>query len=543
MVFLQYRREEKEMNVALLNDYEIDIEFLAMDIEEKGYKRNEVIKQLNDRYRRFSQKGDFRCVCCDERVDMVLANDRAFYFRHFDKERCSYSENHKTYTRQKESYEDAPKHRAGKAILRTYLEGICKINNIRLTDGYRFKSTLSYVPDLILEFADGKKWAIDYLTGIKNDRKYANSLNKRRSTYINHHFTPIFLFDSYWLAYEPEINHISLVDGELLCVSQTKEDQLWTEFIKGFEPPLKNTLINERPFSIQVKSMAYFAPHNREISIIRFLQEEDNPKKTRTLYHPIKIPLDQALTITNERTDFTYTNQNEDGYREELKKHLLLIFQEHENLQKQQEFERAKREDEERKQKEWARAREEELRKEEAQNTRGYYNSTHSIPYTGRIQKQMNSDLKRDREFLNRKNPTEYPHWYKKAVQHLAKYYDVEGEVNQEVIRPVNLSSEYEQNEKTKNKLISRLPAWKIDEILNYYVNGEAYFTGNPRQWKEIVLNSYELLYHNKISISQLLQIIKEQGIEFKQTDKTMTYPINDYIQFVSKKIKREIKF
>jgi hypothetical protein len=212
------------MNVALLNDYEIDIESLGIELEEQGYERSEVKKQLNDRYRRFSQKGDFRCVCCDERVKMVLSEDKVFFFRHYDKEKCSYSENHKTYQSQKENLEDAPKHRAGKAILRTYLEETCKINNIRLIDGYRFKSTLSFVPDFIFEFPNGKRWAVDYLTGLKNDRKYANSLNRRRQTYIQNHFTPIFLFDSYWLAYEPEINHVSLVEGELLCVGQSKQD-------------------------------------------------------------------------------------------------------------------------------------------------------------------------------------------------------------------------------------------------------------------------------------------------------------------------------
>ncbi|MEH7111573.1 hypothetical protein V7124_04215 [Neobacillus niacini] len=413
------------MNVALLNDYEIDIERLGIELEEQGYERYEVKKQLDDRYRRFSQKGDFRCVCCDEQVEMVLSEDKVFFFRHSDKEKCSYSENHKTYKSQKEKLENAPKHRAGKAILRTYLEGTCKTNDIRLTDGYRFKSTLTFVPDFILEFSNGQRWAIDYLTGLKTDRKYANSLNKRRHTYIQHHFTPIFLFDSYWLAYEPEIHHVSLVDGELLCVSQTKQDYLWTDFICGLDSNLKNALLNNRPFKLQVKSMAYFAPHEREINIIRFLQENENLRKTRTVYKPIKVPLEKALTINHEQSDFIYTNEKEDGYREEFKRELEQMYQQQENQRKQQELERARKEEEERKQIEFYRAWEEEQKKKATQNTRDYYDSTADVPFTGRTKHQMDADLKRDMKSLQRKNHSNNS--YLQAIQHMSKYYGVDG--------------------------------------------------------------------------------------------------------------------
>ncbi|PLS02324.1 hypothetical protein [Neobacillus cucumis] len=532
------------MNVALLNDYEIDIERVGLELEEQGYKRYEVIEQLNKRYRVASKKGDFRCVCCDERVDMVLPDDKVFFFRHYDKETCSYSENHKTYKSQK-SLEDMPKHRAGKAILRTYLEGTCKVNKIRLTDGYRFKSTLSYVPDFILEFPSGQKWAVDYLTGLKTDQKYANSLHKRRNTYIQHHFTPIFLFDSYWLAYEPDINHVSLVDGELLCVGQTQQDYLWTDFIRRLDTKLKDTLFIQRPFNLQVKSMAYFAPYEREINIIRFLQQSDNPRKTRTVYHPINVPLDKALTINHDQSDFTYTNDTEEEYRQELKRQLELIHQQQEHLRKQQELERAKQEEEARKQRELARTLEEERKKRTAQNSS--YDSTPPVPFIGRTQQQMDVDMKRDMEFLQRSKLSEESYLYKQVVQNLVKYYGIEGEVGQvasEHRSPVNLlensQAAFENNQSMngKNNLASKLPNWKVDEILNHYVNGEAYFLGDQRKWKEIVLHSYELVNHNKISIPQLLEKIKEQGIKYQQPEKIMSYPIKEYLQFISKRVK-----
>ncbi|WP_335486414.1 hypothetical protein [Neobacillus niacini] len=95
---------------------------------------------------------------------------------------------------------------------------------------------------------------------------------------------------------------------------------------------------------------------------------------------------------------------------------------------------------------------------------------------------------------------------------------------------------------KPKSSITSRLPNWRVEEILNHYVNGEAYFIGDQRKWKEIVLNEFELIYHNKISIPQLLHKIKGQGIEYKQPEKIMSYPIKKYIQFISKKVKKDIR-
>lgn len=534
------------MNIALLNEQEIDIEKLSGQLEEDGLERHEIKKKLNDHYRRFSQKGDFRCVSCKERVEMVLTEDKVFHFRHYDKEKCTYSENHKTYKTQRENIEDLPKHRAGKAILQTYLEGTCITKNIRVMDGYRFKNALSFVPDFILEFPNGQTWAIDYLTGLKNDLKYANSLKKRRNTYIQHGFTPIFLFDSYWLAYEPEIYYVSLVEGELLCVKETNQDYKWTNFISGLEANLKNILLNDHSFHLQVKSMVYFSPHEREINIIRFLQDHDNPRKTRTVYNPIKIPLEKALMINQEQSDFIYSDENEDEYRKELKKQLEQVFQQQENLRKQQAQERARKEAEERAQREFARAQEEERKKRAAQSKKDYDDRTSEISFTGRSQKQMDADLKREIAALQRKNKNSF--WYKQMIQDMLKSYEGEGDVRQnlqtEVDAPINeerkalASSTNDLTWEAKNNLLKNLPSWKVNELLNHYINGEAYFIGGKRKWKEVLLNVFELIYQNKITIPEVLQKIKAEGIEFSQPEQTMSHPIREYIEYISKKVK-----
>jgi hypothetical protein len=517
------------VNIALLNDYEIDIVKIAKDLESKGFVKSEIKEELNNRYRTTSKKGDFRCFCCNEKVEMVLADDKIFHFRHSDKEKCAYSENHKTYTRQKENLENSPKHRVGRAILRTYLEGACNVNNIKLIDGYHFESTLSFVPDFILEYPNGKRLAIDYITGLKNDSRYANNLDKRRNSYIQYQFTPIFFFDSYWLAYEPEINHVSLVDGELLFVNQTREDDEWTNFIRGLEPHLKEVLLRNRPYALQVNSMVYIDPNEREMIITRFLQENNNPQKTRTVCEPIKIPLEQGLMI-NDDSPFTSTSMNENEFREILKRQLAAIYQEIVNLRKQQEMERDHRDEQERKEREIARAKEEENRQRSSEKMRGYERYIEGIPFSGRNQRQMDEDLKRDMEALQRRNTGEEPYWYKQVVHHMMRVYGDESEIEQQKSEVVQVQ---------KNEYKQKLPSWKVDEILDHYVTGEAYFIGNPRRWKEIVLNSYELINANKLSVPQLLKNLQDQGIEFKQSEKIMSYPINEYMQFIRKKVKK----
>ncbi|WP_262174937.1 hypothetical protein [Cytobacillus firmus] len=115
---------------------------------------------------------------------------------------------------------------------------------------------------------------------------------------------------------------------------------------------------------------------------------------------------------------------SENGFREEFKRQLEQIYQQQETIRKHQELERAKREEEERKQKEYAKAREEERKKRATatkQNTRDYYDRTPGVPFIGRSQQQMDKDLKRDMENLQRKSSSKRPYWYNQMVQHMSK--------------------------------------------------------------------------------------------------------------------------
>ncbi|MGD6778488.1 competence protein CoiA family protein [Sutcliffiella horikoshii] len=82
------------MNTALLNGNEVNIEKAEEELARKGLRKKDIKSQLVHTYRRFSQKGSFMCICCNTRVDLVLGEERAYHFRHFNKDNCTYSENH-----------------------------------------------------------------------------------------------------------------------------------------------------------------------------------------------------------------------------------------------------------------------------------------------------------------------------------------------------------------------------------------------------------------------------------------------------------------
>lgn len=155
------------MDAALLHGEEVNVMYELISHLQEGKSQLEVKVLLEDKYRNFSKKNAFKCLCCNSIVEIGLPRENRFYFRHQDKKDCSYSENYKTYTEQESKYERVAHHDLGKTLIRTFLEGQLKPMHIPVIDGYKYKSQLSIVPDLIIELPNGTKWALDFLTGIK----------------------------------------------------------------------------------------------------------------------------------------------------------------------------------------------------------------------------------------------------------------------------------------------------------------------------------------------------------------------------------------
>ncbi|MCA1321628.1 hypothetical protein LC085_17110 [Bacillus tianshenii] len=502
------------MNSALLNGFEVNIDNAEAELSRQGYQRKEIKNQLNKRYRRFSPKGSFRCICCDNRVEMVLIENRAFHFRHSNKEDCSYNKNYQTYSSHVENYEDKPKHKIGKTIIRTYLEGTCRVNNANLMDGSRYKNKLSFVPDFIIEFPNGQRWAIDYVTGLKEDQKYANSIKRRLEVYENQQFIPVILFDSYWLAYEKEINYVSLVEGELFCVKDSIQDKVWSEFLEKLNPHLQNIFFNDDSYSSHVQSIVYINPLERELNIVRFLQDPLWPLKTRTVCSPLTLSFEKAFVINHLENDFTYYVDNEEDVRRELENQLLAIYEEQLKYRKAQEEERERKEEER-----------EERRKNEEKRELSHINPEASV----RNHYQMDRDLKRQLQYETKKKSA--PYWYKQMADYMTR--------NDEKANGVAV---YTESRIVLNQNISSLlPDWKQEEVLNHYINGEAYFSGESRQWKLIVLNSYTLVRKGEKSILELLREIQQHGIKTSQPEKIMVYPIKEYMEYLGRRLKKEL--
>lgn len=74
-----------------------------------------------------------------------------------------------------------------------------------------------------------------------------------------------------------------------------------------------------------------------------------------------------------------------------------------------------------------------------------------------------------------------------------------------------------------------------IEKILNHSVNGESYFKTPAKIWKAVVLRKFNAVYKNEISVHDLIEILKKEGIEFTQNDKFIYYPVNELLVYIGK--------
>ena len=57
--------------------------------------------------------------------------------------------------------------------------------------------------------------------------------------------------------------------------------------------------------------------------------------------------------------------------------------------------------------------------------------------------------------------------------------------------QPLQRTIENNQVWEAKSNITSRLPKWKVDEMLNHYVNGEAYFIGDLKKVERVSIEFY----------------------------------------------------
>ena len=192
------------MEIAKLLHKNIRLDEERLKYENNGFQWPEIERKLNKLYRMHSDKNAFTCLCCGKPVKMVLISTKTCHFRHLHEDPCPGKENYGEYRKKVAGQENEYKHKVGKAFLREYLEGQLKIHGIEVKDGYVYAKKLRIVPDLLLHFPNGLIWAIDYVTGTKEDENYNNYIKKRITTYTEAGFRPFFFIDKSWLSVHPE---------------------------------------------------------------------------------------------------------------------------------------------------------------------------------------------------------------------------------------------------------------------------------------------------------------------------------------------------
>ncbi|MFC0273616.1 hypothetical protein ACFFIX_19680 [Metabacillus herbersteinensis] len=93
-----------------------------------------------------------------------------------------------------------------------------------------------------------------------------------------------------------------------------------------------------------------------------------------------------------------------------------------------------------------------------------------------------------------------------------------------------------------EDDLIEKRRNEKIESVLNHQVQGESFIQSPSREWKKIVLNHFNKIYRNELSLAELLTVLKTRGIIFSQKESLVQYPIKECLEYIAKVSKIEIK-
>ncbi|MCM3441428.1 hypothetical protein AB3Z07_28330 (plasmid) [Metabacillus halosaccharovorans] len=85
------------------------------------------------------------------------------------------------------------------------------------------------------------------------------------------------------------------------------------------------------------------------------------------------------------------------------------------------------------------------------------------------------------------------------------------------------------------NTFEAKKKAEKRELILNHQVDGEAYILSSTYKWKNIVLINFKKIKREEMTLEQIIKKLREEGIEFSQSDKLVKYPVIECLKFIAK--------
>lgn len=325
-----------QLNQAILHGEKVDIEERREQLELQGYSRNDLIDLLNLEYRMFSKKKAFSCVGCGSPVNMNLTilEGRPFYFKHFDEESCTYSENYNVYERNVKEFEDKIVKDKGITILKEIIKGNLKVKNVSVEDGYSFKKRLSFVPDLVITFPESDDvWVIDFFTAesrLKESNRYKVNIQQRISSYEERGFKYFLFVDSKWLTIKGD-NFGTLLPSEMGVSSKGIENEKWDEFLNdNITGELFDFFKGELRFNVngfETRNISYINIDERKLLKYYFLMVSKQ-NKNQTIYHLSNsvTELEEAFGLRDSngfRLDYDTFVDNREEFIDSLKNRMI----------------------------------------------------------------------------------------------------------------------------------------------------------------------------------------------------------------------------
>jgi hypothetical protein len=333
------------MESAKLLNVNIDLEEERHKLVDKGLKWGEIRSALNKKYRSHSDKNAFMCACCNKAVKMVLHSIKVCHFRHLTDDPCPGEENYKKYKEKIKNQENEYKHRVGKTILKSYLEGQLRRHNVEVKEGYSYQRRMRVIPDMLLCFPTGEVWAIDYVTGTKQDENYNHYIKKRIEIYQEEGFRPFFFIDIDWLSTHPSFQALSVYLAENEMKNKTQYDVAWEEAIQqcvseyGKEITLPNLYDLPLDYSFNVNSLVYIDTNKAEGVIARFMSIDH--KWVYLIHKTIPLPLERITSLNDKKDDLLLHSSEEQDHINDFKKQVYLRYEKF----KEEELRRKQREE------------------------------------------------------------------------------------------------------------------------------------------------------------------------------------------------------
>jgi hypothetical protein len=536
------------MERAFLHGDEISLYKIEDNLVNKSFDRSQILDYLDAKYRVFSQKGSFKCICCHEPVELVLPKNKQLHFRHKDNQDCAYSQNTQQYEKAIRTYENENRKKVAKVVFEEILRGNLAPFGIKLEPGTMYKKALEYVPDFILTFPyTEQKWVIDYFTGFENGsqrRVYYNHLATRLKSYEKEGFRSVPFIDKKWIAIDHDTNKGTLLSAETLLLRKGSMDSLWDVLLLNQLTEAELSFLLKHVFHLDfninpnVHSLNYVNLDDRKCTIYRET-ELFSDKNTSTVYILDEriIPLERALTLNSEQDYFMLYQDREKEDIESFRKSVTSSYLSHLELLKKEEEERKVREIERKKQEEDEKRRKE---KEDEARKLQYEKST-----VNKEKQYYHNTANRYSTFFEvtpKQNDLPIAIWREFAKAQGISDEEFQAHLSLELLRRDITEKHKEKynafqakpsnDEQLKNERLIK----KREEILSKRIDGESWIKGNPRVWKHFVFE--QILHNSNLSIEILLNEMKKKGFEFLQNYRIIRNVVNSFLDFVGKILK-----